>query len=91
MTLPFCWQISSRSFYSVIFNDFSSILESVVYRRKSSLESEERKLKQSVYDNQHIDGNAENHEWEMLTSPMEKNKNITYQLEGTCVKTLTPK
>lgn len=55
------------------------------------MESEERKLKQSVYDNQHIDGNAENHEWEMLTSPMEKNKNITYQLEGTCVKTLTPK
>lgn len=75
--------------YSIplIFNGFSSILVSVIYGRKCSLESgEKEKINQSIYDNQHVDGNAENHEVEMLTSPMGKNMNITYQ----GLKTQTP-
>lgn len=64
----------------LIFNGFSSIIVSVIYKRKSSLESgEKEKINQSIYDNQHVDGKAENHEGEIFTSPMEKNKNITYQ------------
>lgn len=64
----------------LILNGFSSILVSVIYGRKCSLESgEKEKINQSIYDNQHVDGNAENHQGEMFTSPMEKYKNITYQ------------
>lgn len=74
--------------FPLIFTDFSSILASVIYRRKSSLESdEEERIKNSIYDNQHVDRNSENHEGERLTSPMEKNKNIIYQ----GIKTQRPK
>lgn len=73
---------------SLIFNGFSSILVSVIYRRKSSLESgDKEKIDKSIYDNQHVDANAENHDREMLASPMEKNRNITYQ----GMNTQTPK
>lgn len=74
--------------FPLTFTDFSSILASVINRRKSSLESDEEKtIKQSIYDNQHVGGNSENHEGERLTSPMEKNQNITYQ----GIKTQRPK
>lgn len=63
---------------SLIFNDFSSILESAICRRKNSLESKEQKLNHSIYE-QHIDGNAKNHKGEMLTLSLQNNKNTTYQ------------
>lgn len=72
----------------LIFNGFSSILVSVIYRRKSSLESgDKEKIDKSIYDNQHVDANAENHDWEIPASPMEKNRNISYQ----GMNTQTPK
>lgn len=65
----------------------SSFLVSVIYRRKCSLESDDKEIiNQSIFDNQHVDGSAENNEVEMLTSPMGKNMNITYQ----GLKTQTP-
>lgn len=71
---------------SSTFNDFFSILVYVIYRRKCSLESDE-KINQLNYDNQHNDGNAKNQEEEMATLPMQKIKNIAYQ----SLKTQTPK
>lgn len=44
-------------------------------------------MNQLIYNEQHTDGNAENHDREMLTLPMEKNKNAAYQ----GMKTQTPK
>lgn len=63
-----------------MFNDFSSILESVIHRRDSSLESvsEEQNLNPLIYE-QHTDGNAENNDGKMLTLPMEEIKDTTYQ------------
>lgn len=76
-------------YFPLTITDCSSILASVIYRRKGSLESdeEEKKIKNSIYDNQRVDWNSENHEGERLTSPMEKNKNIIYQ----GIKTQRPK
>lgn len=73
---------------SLTFNDFFSILVSVIYRRESSLESDKKeKINQLIYDYQHIDGNAKNQVEEIATLPMEKSKNISYQ----SMKTQTPK
>lgn len=74
--------------FTFIFTNFSSILASNIHRRKSSSETDvEEKIKQSIYDNQHVHGNSVNHEEERLTSPMEMSKNITYQ----GIKTQRPK
>lgn len=74
LTLPF----SSVHSDPLMFNDFFSILEFVIYRRKSSLENQNQKLNQLINE-QHTDGNAENHDGEMHTLPMGQNKNTTYQ------------
>lgn len=59
---------------------FHSILGSRIYQRKSSLDGgEEELIKLLCNHNQQNGENAENHEVEMLTLPMKKNKNITYQ------------
>lgn len=51
-------------FFPLTFTDSSSILASVINRRKSSLESdeEEKIIKNSIDDNQRVDWNSENHE-----------------------------
>lgn len=54
------------------FEYFSSIIDSVIYRRKSSLESEKQILKQSITRNQQVGENAENHEGDITYQGMNK-------------------
>lgn len=61
-----------------MFNDLPLILAYVIYRRDRSLEYVEEKIKQSIDENQRVDGNARNHEGKITIQPPEKN-NITYQ------------
>lgn len=59
---------------------FYLILVSRIYQRKNALDCGKKEPINLCFDqNQHIGGNAENHEGEMLTFPIKKNKNITYQ------------
>lgn len=59
---------------------FWSILESRIHQRKSALEfSNEERIKLVFSHNQHTGGNIFNYEEEMITLPMENNKNIPYQ------------
>lgn len=59
---------------------FLSILESRIHQRKSALDfSDEERIKLVFSHNQHTDGNTFYYEGEMITLPMENNKNIPYQ------------
>lgn len=59
---------------------FWSILESRIHQRKSALDfSDEERIKLVFSHNQHTDGNTFYYEGEMITLPMENNKNIPYQ------------
>lgn len=61
---------------------FTSILELCTYQRKSALGGDEEETVELFLDdndNQHIREYAENFKGEMLTQPLEKNKNMIYQ------------
>lgn len=59
---------------------FYSILVSRIYQRKNAFDCGKKEQINLCFDqNQHIGGNAENHEGETLTFRIKNNTNITYQ------------
>lgn len=76
--VSFCWKKNILRFILSTFIVFTSILELCTYQRKSD-EEETVELFLDDNDNQHIREYAENYKGEMLTQPLEKNKNMIYQ------------